>query len=53
MIDDIEKIIPEPYSEETVELAQQVADMPPMPDDAMSIGEWAKRLAADISKGRD
>ncbi len=40
-------------SEETLELAELVANMPPMPNDKKSIEEWAKRLAADISKGRD
>ena len=37
----------------TLKLARLVAEQPPLPDDKKSIEEWAKRLAADISKGRD
>ncbi len=40
-------------SKETLEMAEMVANMPPLSDDKKSIEEWAKRLAADISKGRD
>ena len=40
-------------SDSTLELARLVAEQPPLPDDPKSIEEWAKRLAADISKGRD
>lgn len=38
---------------ETLRLARLVAEQPPLPDDEKSIEAWAKRLAADISKGRD
>jgi len=38
---------------ESLRLAKMVADMPPLPNDKKSIEEWAKRLADDISKGRD
>ncbi len=40
-------------SEETLRLAQQVAFLPPEHLDAAGIDAWAKRLAVDISKGRD
>ena len=43
----------EPISDETMKLAQMVAEMDPLPNDPKSIEEWAKRLAADISKGKD
>ena len=43
----------EPISDETMKLAQMVAEMDPLPDDPKSIEEWAKRLAADIAKGKD
>ena len=39
--------------DETLELAKQVAAMPPENLDVKGIEAWAKRLAADISKGRD
>lgn len=41
------------FSEEVVRLAELVVKMPPMPDTAEAIEQWAKTLAADICKGRD
>ena len=43
----------EEIDEGTLRLAQLVADMDPPPTDKKSIEKWAKRLAEDISKGRD
>ena len=40
-------------SENMLELARKVADMPPPANDTKSIELWATKLAADISKGRD
>jgi hypothetical protein len=41
------------YGKETIDLAQQVLDMPSMPRTSEAIDKWAKGLAADISKGTD
>lgn len=43
----------EEYSDETIRLAKMVLAMPPMPDTPEAVEQWAKRLAADISKGKD
>ena len=40
-----------PVSEDIISLAKEVAAMDD--SEAISPGEWAKRLARDISKGRD
>ena len=47
------EVFQKPISDDTMKLAKMVAEMDPLPDDPKSIEEWAKRLAADISKGRD
>jgi len=47
------KIKIEVIDDETLRLAALVAALPPAPTDKKSIEEWAKRLAADISKGSD
>jgi len=53
MIELIDKTITIKISKSTLELAQLVAELPTPATDALSIDEWAKRLAEDISKGRD
>jgi len=48
-----DKTITIEISKSTLELAQLVAELPAPATDKQSIEEWAKRLAADISKGSD